>query len=536
MAVSLLSLALSRLRAPGVQAGALLLVLGVLVYGRVGGFDYSRTDDFGYIILNGHVRSGLSLDGIRWAFTAFDMGNWHPLMWVSLMADTTLFGLAPGPRHVVNVVIHLCNSLLVWRLAIRLLREPGAALLVAALFLVHPLHVESVAWISERKDVLCALFFLLACLAQLDHRETGASAAWWRVQAFGVLALLSKPMAVTLPVVLVLLDLWPALRPAFGGHRALQGYGAACKDKLPLFAAAVFVAWLTVLAQGHAIAPLGQVSVLERWSNVPVALTTYLVDLLLPSGLASFYPFRIPDPLREVLPSAALLAGTSYVCWRTRQRYPELLWGWVWFLVTIAPVSGVVQAGSQSHADRYMYLPSIGLLLCAGLMFRRLRDGRALYAAVLAALLVAFHTGLAWIQVGYWRDPAMIYGRVLDVSGEHYTVSVGLAAYALERGAVDEAYRHALRAVELGAEQAASHATLGYVALQTRNWALAEKGYRAAITLAPDDAAVTNNLGLALEQQGRSSEARAAFRRALELDPAMPGFRKNLDRVEGAQR
>jgi Flp pilus assembly protein TadD len=486
MAVSLLSLALSRLRAPGVQAGALLLVLGVLVYGRVGGFDYSRTDDFGYIILNGHVRSGLSLDGIRWAFTAFDMGNWHPLMWVSLMADTTLFGLAPGPRHVVNVVIHLCNSLLVWRLAIRLLREPGAALLVAALFLVHPLHVESVAWISERKDVL--------------------------------------------------LDLWPALRPAFGGHRALQGYGAACKDKLPLFAAAVFVAWLTVLAQGHAIAPLGQVSVLERWSNVPVALTTYLVDLLLPSGLASFYPFRIPDPLREVLPSAALLAGTSYVCWRTRQRYPELLWGWVWFLVTIAPVSGVVQAGSQSHADRYMYLPSIGLLLCAGLMFRRLRDGRALYAAVLAALLVAFHTGLAWIQVGYWRDPAMIYGRVLDVSGEHYTVSVGLAAYALERGAVDEAYRHARRAVELGAEQAASHATLGYVALQTRNWALAEKGYRAAITLAPDDAAVTNNLGLALEQQGRSSEARAAFRRALELDPAMPGFRKNLDRVEGAQR
>ena len=536
MLVSIPSRARALARAPGIRAGALLLILCVLVYGRVGGFDYSRTDDFGYIILNGHVRSGLSLEGIRWAFTAVDMGNWHPLTWVSLMADTTLFGLDPGPRHVVNVLIHLCNSLLVWRLAARLLRGPEPGLLVAALFLVHPLHVESVAWIAERKDVLCALFFLLACLAQLDHRETGARSSWWRVQVFGVLALLSKPMAVTLPVVLVLLDLWPSLRPTRSDDRALSGFGAACIDKLPLLAAAVLVAWLTVLAQGGAVAPLAQVSVLERLSTVPVSLATYLGDLVLPHDLASFYPFRIPDPLREVLPCSALLAGISLVCWRARRRYPELLWGWVWFLVTIAPVSGVVQAGSQSHADRYMYLPSIGLLLYAGLMFRRLRDYRALYAVMLATVLVAFHAGLAWIQVGYWRDPAMIYGRVLDVSGEHYTVSIGLAAHALERGVVDEAYRHAWRAVELGPEQAASHATLAYVALQTRNWALAEKGFRAAIRIAPDDAAIINNLGLALEQQGKVSEARVAFRRALELDPAMPGFRKNLDRMEGAQR
>ncbi len=516
----------------------LLVLLGVAVYGRVGGFDYSRTDDFGYVLLNGHVRNGLGLESLRWAFGTLQMSNWHPLTWISHMADVSLFGLAPGPRHIVNAAFHVMNSLLLWRLAARLLRDANAALLVAALFLVHPLHVESVAWIAERKDVLCAFFFLLACLAQLDYSARRTRGVWLRVQCFGVLALLSKPMAVTLPLVLVLLDLWPSLRPGQGSGRLgiglLRGYAAVIPDKLPLFLAATGVAALTVLAQSHAIAPIEQVSVMERLSNVPVALATYLRDLVLPLGLAAFYPFRVPDLLREVLPSLLLVGGIAVACWRLRMKYPWMFWGWMWFLVTIAPVSGLVQAGSQSHADRYMYLPSIGLLLWAGVVFAGVRQHQARYARVLGCVLVVFHALLGWIQVGYWRDPAMIYGRVLDVSGEHYTVSVGLAAYCLERGATAEAYRHALRAIELAPGQAEVYATLGFVALQTQDWALAEKSYRTAIGISPDDAASINNFGLALEKQGRLPEATGAFRRALELDPAMPGFSRNLNRVNGA--
>jgi protein O-mannosyl-transferase len=320
----------------------LLVLLGVTVYGRVGGFEYSRTDDFGYVLLNGHVRNGLGLESLRWAFGTLQMSNWHPLTWISHMADVSLFGLAPGPRHIVNAAFHMMNSLLVWRLAARLLRDANAALLVAALFLVHPLHVESVAWIAERKDVLCAFFFLLACLAQLDYNARRTPGVWLRVQFFGVLALLSKPMAVTLPVVLVLLDLWPSLRPAQGSGRfgiaLLRGYAAVIPDKLPLFLAATCVAALTVLAQSHAIAPLEQVSIMERLSNVPVALATYLRDLVLPLDLAAFYPFRVPDPLREVLPSLLLVGGISLACWRLWMKYPWMLWGWMWFLVTIAPL------------------------------------------------------------------------------------------------------------------------------------------------------------------------------------------------------
>jgi hypothetical protein len=515
---------------------AVLVVLCVAVYGRVGGFDYSRTDDFGYVLLNGHVRNGLSLDGLLWAFGALEMGNWHPLAWVSHMADMSLFGFAPGPRHVVNVLLHLLNSVLLWRLALRLLRDADAALLVGALFLVHALHVESVAWIAERKDVLCGAFFLLACNAHLDYVDNRSRGAWLRVQCFGVLALLSKPMAVTLPLVLLMLDVWPSLQlPQRCGERSGRArvIAALITEKLPLFIVSLAVAVMTVLAQDGAIAPLAQVSVGERLSNVPVALAMYLSDLALPTGLASFYPFRLPDPLREVLPSLLLLVGITVACWRLRGRWPWLLWGWGWFLLVIAPVSGIVQAGSQSHADRYMYLPSVGLLLWIGaaLAACHARYRRRLLAA--GVVLVVFHALLGWIQVGYWRDPAMIYGRVLDVSGEHYTVSIGLSAYLLEHGAPEDARRHAFRAIELAPEQPAVHANLGFLALQAGDWALAERAYRRATELAPLDATAINNLGLALEKQGRIPEARAAFLRALELDSAMPGFRKNLDRVNG---
>ncbi|MFM7783880.1 MAG: glycosyltransferase family 39 protein, partial [Gammaproteobacteria bacterium] len=425
--------------------GALVVSLCVLVYGRVESFDYSRTDDFGYIILNGHVRSGLSIEGVRWALTAFDMSNWHPLTWISHMADVSMFGLEPGPRHIVNVVLHVFNSLLVWRLVQRLLEDANAALLVAALFAVHAIHVESVAWIAERKDLLCGLFFLMACIAHLELRSKQTLDMWLRVQFFALLALMSKPMAVTLPVVLLLLDVWQMRRDGDkkSGARILRLPRAWVLEKVPITLAALGVCVLTMNAQHGAIAPLEEVSVAERLANVPVALSTYLGDLLLPARLASFYPYQSPQLISHVLPSLILLAGISALCWRKRESAPWLALGWVWFLVTIAPVSGIVQVGSQSHADRYMYLPSIGILLWAGAMIPWLRAAVPRLMPAVCVVPVAFHTVMGGIQVGYWRDPGMIYGRILDVSGEHYTVSIGLSAHYLERGSMDAAVEHA---------------------------------------------------------------------------------------------
>ncbi len=513
---------------------AILVFLAALVFGRVGEFGYAPLDDYGYVVLRGQVRNGLSLDGFRWAFTTFSMSNWHPLTWLSHMADVSVFGLAPGPAHIVNVLIHLLNSALVLVLARKVLVDRLASVAVAGLFLVHPLHVESVVWIAERKDVLCAFFFLLACLAHLRYAAVGTRGWYAAIQCAGAAALLSKPMAVTLPLVLLLLDVWPLARNREGAGCGRRLCLRLVIEKLPLMFLSAGVCALTIMAQRDALAPVDQLPVLQRAANVPVALATYFRDLVLPTQLAVFYPVRIPDIVCEVLPASSLMIGVSLVCWRLRVTCPWAAFGWLWFLIMIAPVCGLVQAGSQSHADRYMYLPSLGPLLALGVGLARTRRQQAcgVHVAVVAAGLL-FYSVLAWIQVGYWRDAFMLYSRVLQVSGEHYTVRMGLSVWYLEHGLLKEARIQASRAVELAPDEAGVHANFGFLELQARNWAAAETSYRRAVELSPRDASLVNNLGLLLEQQGHMDEARVAFSRAIKLDPAMIGFRRNLSRVGG---
>ncbi|MHB8668718.1 MAG: tetratricopeptide repeat protein [Burkholderiales bacterium] len=520
-------------------AVVLLLVALALIYGRTGGFDYVYYDDVDYV--TGPVRAGLSLEGVRWAFTAFYKTNWHPLTWISHMIDVSLFGLRPGPAHLVNVAFHGANSLLVYVLALALLRNWRASLLVAYLFLAHPLHVESVAWIAERKDVLCGMFFLLSILAYLRYAtQPGARRYALLVFAF-VLALLSKPMAVTLPLVLLLLDYWPLARlrsgPALILGRRLPAYALLFAEKVPLFALSLASSIVTLAAQKSAIAPLDAEPLSYRLMSSAVAYATYLRDTIVPTRLAILYPLTHQlGFLDSILPSVLLLALISGVVVYYRNRYPWLLFGWLWFVLTLLPVIGLVQVGSQSHADRYMYLPSIGLFLALGAAVARLSDTMSKRVLFAFAPVLVFYSFLAWIQVGYWSGSYMLYTRSLDVVGESLQARGGLAGFYLRIGWLQEAEAEAVKGVALSAGSPSAYLAYGILAavLETKkDYAGAERAYRMALRIAPGNAPLLNNLGTVLERQGRIKEARQYFAAALKADPYLHEAKVNLKRVGG---
>ena len=520
-----------------VRAVVLLLLALVLIYGRSGGFDYVDYDDVDYVVRTEAVRAGLTVDGVRWAFTALHKSNWHPLTWISHMIDVSLFGLEPGPAHLVNVAFHGVNSLLVYLLALALLRNWLASLLVAYLFLAHPLHVESVAWIAERKDLLCGMFFLLSILAYLRYAARPCARRYALVVCAFALALLSKPMAVTLPVVLLLLDFWPLDRlrgePALVLGRRFPAYAVLLAEKIPLFALSLASGIVTLAAQKLAIASIDGVTPGYRLMNSVVAYATYLRDTIAPTRLAILYLLGPIDFLASFLPSLLVLGAISVAVAGWRKRYPWLLFGWLWFLLTLLPVIGLIQVGYQSHADRYMYLPSIGLFLALGAAIARL-SGAASKKALLALVpALVFYSFIAWVQLGYWSGSYMLFTRVLDVVGESYPANVMLASFHLREGRVQEAEAHALKALSLSSGSVEALSVLGAVLMAKKDYSGAEQLVRVALSKSPGDARLLNNLGAVLEQQGRLEEARQLFAAALKSDPNMYLARENLKRLGG---
>jgi len=509
----------------------------VLIYGRAGGFDYVDYDDMDYIVRNNAVRAGLTADGVRWAFSAFHLSNWHPLTWMSHMLDVSLFGLDPGPAHLVNVAFHGANSLLVYALALALLRDWRASLVVAYLFLAHPLHVESVAWIAERKDVLCSLFYLLSILAYLRYAAEPCARRYALVVFIFALALLSKPMAVTLPVVLLLLDFWPLGRlraePALMLGRRLPGWAALFVEKIPLFALSLASGVVTLGAQDASIASIELVKLDYRLMNVAVAYATYLRDMIAPNRLTILHPLVHIDFVMSFLPSLLALVAISIMALLWRKRYPWLLFGWLWFVLTLLPVIGLIQVGHQSHSDRYMYLPSIGPFLMLGAAVTQLSAvaAKKMLLALVPALM--FYSFMAWVQVGYWSGPYMLYTRALDVLGENFAPHLMLSGFYLHRGQLQEAEAHALKALSLSPDSYLTYATLGDVLAAKKNYADAEDLYRAALNKEQGDAQLFYRLGLLVESQGRLEEARQLYAAAAKVNPNLYKVKEGLKRVGG---
>lgn len=488
-------------RARGLLISAGLLLLVGAVYQGIGRHAFIDFDDGEYVYDNPVVRAGLNLAGIRWAFTTTHAANWHPLTWISHMADVQLFGLEAGWHHRVNLLIHLLNTLLLFRLLRGMTGRDGRSAFAAALFGIHPLHVESVAWVAERKDVLAAAFWLLALLAYAAWVRRPRASAYGAALLFFSMGLLSKPTVVTLPFVLLLLDFWPLgrfgearLRDASGRREFGARLAGLAREKLPFFLLAAAGSLATYLAQsqGRATASAAAFPVGQRLANALVSSVVYLAKTVWPSALGVFYPH--PATLGETiaplqwLAALALLLLLTGVALRLARRHPYLLFGWLWFLGTLVPVIGIVQAGSQARADRYTYIPLIGIFAAASWggfeLLSRLRARRVVFAAAAAAVLAPLAIA-ARVQAGYWRDATSLYAHTIEVTSGNWLAWNNLGMQSL-------AGPDSLRA---------------------------EHCFRRALAAKPDYPDAWYNLGLALGRQARHPEAAACYRRSLELDP-----------------
>ena len=506
----------------------LLIVLTAAVYSSAYHLDYVDYDDPALVTQNPHIQHGLTTSAAREAFTTYTVGNYVPIMLVSYSIDQTLFALKPGPMHVENVLLHLLGGLLLWRLILVATGHSARGFVIAALFLVHPMHVESVAWISERRDVLSTPLLLAAMLCYVRYAKT--ETARYRLMAYlgmlicFALSLLSKSMGVTLPAVLLLMDLWPLKRWKTRGVKLLL------VEKIPLILLSLAASVVSGLAQqsAGATSTLLELGLWDRIANALVCYVVYIAKLLVPTNLAVFYQHPGTRPLPAVVAAAGLLLLITVVCWRARISRPYLMIGWLWFIGTLVPVIGIVQVGSQSMADRYSYFPSIGLSIAIVWFFADVLRNSKVKLALTATILITLSI-TAWQQVLYWQNSHALFAHAAAVAEPNPVAHVQLGKEAYERGDLNTAvaqYKAALHPFP----NARAFNGLGNCMLNSdRTQAIAY--YREAVWLNRTAALFRISLAHALWLDGQSNEAVLEAKRAVELEPSSASARAELDRV-----
>lgn len=578
-----------------------IALLTLLLYLPVRQDGFLTFDDPTYITNNRVVQGGLTLHGLYWAFTTSTASNWHPLTWLSHMLDCQLFGLDPAAHHLMNVLWHTANSVLLLLLLYRLTNSLWPSAFAAALFAWHPLRVESVAWAAERKDVLSVFFFLLTLLAYLRYvkeasagsrklepkkklqgsrqkdqpqQPTHPSKFYLAALCLFALGLMSKPMLVTTPFVLLLLDYWPLQR--LGALRAERNPAILRRlvwEKAPFFLLAITCSVVTYLVQREeAVVSTEAYSAGLRLVNAVLGYGGYLSKTVWPANLAIIYPFPRYLPWFQLIISGAVLAVITWFCWRARRARPHLLAGWLWFLGTLVPVIGLVQVGGAVMADRYAYIPHIGLFLAVAMeghyWFRRWQCPAALPPTV-ALLVLGGCLLLTTLQLRYWRDAVSLFTHTIEVTTDNPVAQLNLAISLEVKGAQDEAikkYEEALRLNpelqeahtaladllnELGRtneaianysaelrihEQPVTHENLGALLVKLGRIDEAITHYEAAARLDPDDARPHYLMAKALLRRGRSAEAVTQFREALRKEPDEVQALVFLARVLAADR
>jgi tetratricopeptide (TPR) repeat protein len=523
-----------------------------LIYGRTVNFSFVEFDDPGYVYQNTHVRPGLTISGIAWAFTSVYGANWHPLTWISHMIDVELFGLNPGMHHMVNVFFHAINGILLFLVLDSMTSERLKSALVALLFMVHPLHVESVAWISERKDVLSTMFWMLAMGAYLGYARRPAALRYLLVAMLFTLGLMAKPMLVTLPFVLLLLDFWPLdragiLNKAPEGARP-PGRGIPktsiprlLLEKAPLVILSLASSAVTIYAQskGHTVRTLEELPMGLRLGNSLVAYATYLAKTFIPRDLAAFYPFPARLGLMELAASVAFLAGISTLCAIHWKKRPYLAAGWLWYLGSLVPVIGLVQVGRQSMADRYTYVPLVGVFVMlvwglseAGGKTPAAKKARAAVSAM-ALLICAL---LAYRQAGTWSNSETLFRHMLASTSGNYLAHYNLGCVFQEKKEYVRAMVHYEEALSIKPDLVDARNNLAGVLLEKGRLTEAIRHYMISLKYEQDQARVCNNLGTAYFRLGELNRALEFFRRACSADPHYVEARKNLEGALTAKR
>jgi len=515
----------------------LLVAATLLAYAPVTETGFVDYDDDIYVSTNAHIQQPFDAGSLRWAFTSFYAANWHPVTWLSHMLDWAVYGRNPLGHHITSVLIHLASVLVLFFALDRMTGASGRSAFTAALFAVHPLHVESVVWLAERKDVLCALFWFLAIGAYGRWVATPSLARRLVIVLLALLALMSKPMAVTLPLTLLLLDFWPLAR-----LRPRTALGDVI-EKAPLFVLSAAAAYLTVLAQraSHSIATMQACPPAQRLANAAVASVAYLVKMAWPVRLAVFYPHPgAALPAWKIVGAAGVLVLISAAAFRLRRERPYLLFGWLWYLVTLGPVIGVVQVGEQGMADRYTYVPLVGIFVALSwgmrdfvASFAKPRDRRVASRIAMSAavLLVVALVGATRFQVRFWKDAETLFTRALAVTERNDVAHAMLGLLRGRQGRFEEANAHLSQALRIHPGNAQAHLDLGLNLLDLKRGDEALVEFRVALRIHPSDAKVHVNLGDLLEQRGNLDEARSHFEEAIRLDPEFIAARVGLGRV-----
>lgn len=529
----------SRARFRLAVAGVVLLTLAV--FAPVRHHAFVNYDDTLYVTENPRVQRGLTADGLRWALTATEPSNWHPLTLLSHMLDCELFGLDAGRHHLTSLGLHALNAGLLLLVLHAMTGALGRSAWVAALFAVHPLHVEAVAYVAQRKDVLSTLFWLLTMAAYTRYAARPSAWRYALVVLCFVLGLMSKPMLVTLPFVLLLLDAWPLGRWGYrrepGGDTPGRGTSPwrLLAEKIPLVALSAAASAITFVAQarGGSVGSLTAYPLARRLANALEAYVVYLRKMLWPVDLACFYPYPSGFPAWRLAGAALVLLAVSWLALRSVRRAPYLLVGWLWYLGTLVPVIGVVQVGMQAMADRYTYVPLIGILIMVAwgtpdLLARRAGGRPDLALATLATIIVVVCALASRRQVGHWKDSTALFAHALAVTSDNYLAHNNLGLTLQRDGKLAEAAAQLAEALRIAPDYVDAHFNLGITFAQQGRLAEAAAQYDEVLRRVPNHAKALGNRGALRRQQGDLDAAVADLRRALERDPELVEAHVNL--------
>jgi tetratricopeptide (TPR) repeat protein len=525
-----------------------LTIITLITYLQVSRFEFVAYDDDSYVYQNPHIRGGLGLAGVKWAFETFHSANWHPLTWVSHMMDVELFGLDAGKHHLVNLIIHILNTLLVFITFNRMTGRTWENAFIAACFALHPLHVESVAWVSERKDLLCCLFWMLTLLAYSRYTENEDPKRYAVCLLTFSLSLMSKPMSVSLPFILLLLDYWPLRRMVFAkpehekDSRNPPGAPGTpmtlVLEKIPFFMLSLLSCIVTLLAQSKsgAVQTLDSISFSHRIYNAIAAYTQYLYKTFWPFNLQVIYPLSDHFQIRGIILSVVFLIVILAFSIYFRRRNPYLLVGLLWYLGTLIPVSGLVQVGLQAMADRYTYIPMIGVILAVSYGISDCLRNSARHRVaitILCSAFIIFIAVLSFKQIQYWRNTESLFGYAIDVDPDNWVALMNLGNYYAAKGEQSQALQLLDRTLELKPDRSDVYNNIGLVYNNTKEYPKAETYIRKGLAIdkgndANGTAEMYNNLGVALANQGRFDEAIASYNQALKLRGDYPEALSNL--------
>jgi protein O-mannosyl-transferase len=561
-----------------------LALLTALIYWQVKNFDFVSYDDLAFIPNNPHVRTGLTLRGIQWAFTTFYEGYWHPLTWLSHMAAVELFGLKPGGHHLINVVIHIATTVLLFLVLKKMTRAIWQSAFVAALFALHPLHVESVAWVAERKDVLSAFFWILTLGAYALYAEKPNAQRYLLTLLFFILGLMSKPMIVTLPFTLLLLDYWPLgrlqqINPLI--HKPRQEIEQESKqrkrkspgsilmqihdsgsstvnqpvsrrsllfiiviEKIPFFILSTLFSFITFIAAKKVgvLASLKGIPLSARMINAAVSYVMYPVKMFWPVDLASFYPHPLAYPLWQSIGAAFLLIAVTFFAMGAYRRFPSFTMGWFWYLIALIPVIGLVQAGMQARADRHTYVPLIGLFIVLAWGVPELTkkwSHRGEVLSLSAGMLVITLMILSWYQIRYWKDDFTVFQHAINVTKDNDLAHSNLGFAYHNKGDLDNAMKQYKLAIMINHNYPDTHYNLGILLADQGHFQEAMDQCGIAVRLDPKHAPAYYNLAYVLMLQGRNDEAIKHLQEAIQLDPEYAkayGFLGDIFAAEGKNK